>query len=55
MAGEYVALPVAPDGTGKHRGGDVERYQMQGPLEAYWTVGLGMNLGDCKSWPNFVA
>jgi hypothetical protein len=33
----------------------VPRYQIQGSCEAYWTVGLGMNLGDCKSWPSFVA
>ena len=50
---DHIALPVAPDRVSEDD--DVPRYQIQGSCEAYWTVGLGMNLGDCKSWPNFVA
>lgn len=46
---DHIALPVAPDRASEDD--DV----IQGSCEAYWTVGLGMNLGDCKSWPSFVA
>ena len=50
---DHIALPVAADRASEDD--DVPRYQIQGSCEAYWTVGLGMNLGDCKSWPSFVA